>query len=253
MQKCSDSAKILTAQKNTDGEKRKMASHKQREETRENQIVLLYSEDLVQELKEEDTKQLCTKFQSGRVIPADFVEKFARLDDSEDYLGKETRVRFLLQQVCEGIREDSQVYDGFIRALAECGSRVRNVCEKMNKHLKEGVASIGYSLQEKDVPTLLDSITEHYKWKEIGIALSLPKRVIEECRKGSSDVLKLRNMLLAWISSDRADGVKPATVESLRVALAGSIVGLKQIAQNLETLEKPVTSAPAEKKPCMES
>ena len=230
-----------------------MASHKQREETRENQIVLQYSDDLVRVLKEEDTKQLCSKFQSGRVIPADSVEKFARLDDSEDHLGKETRVRYLLQQVCEGIREDSQVYDGFIRALAECGSRVRNVCEEMNKHLKEDVASIGYSLQEKDVPTLLDSITEHYKWEEIGIALGLPKRVIEECRKGSSDVLKLRNMLLAWISSDRADGVKPATVESLRVALAGSIVGLKQIAQNLETLEKPVASAPSEKKPCIES
>ena len=72
-------------------------------------------------------------------------------------------------------------------------------------------------------------------------------------QESSSDVLKLCNMLLAWLYSDRADGVKPATVESLRVALAGSIVGLKKIAQKLETLEKPVASAPAEKKPCMES
>ena len=56
-------------------------------------------------------------------------------------------------------------------------------------------------------------------------------------------------MLLAWINSDIADEVKPATVESLRVALAGNIVGLKRIAQNIE---KPVTSGPAGKKTCRE-
>ena len=245
-------AKALTAQKNTDSKKRKMASPKQREEKLVHQIMLQYSEDLVRILKEQDTTELCTKFLRYGVISVDFVEKFDSLDDSEDHLSKETRVRYLLQQVCEGIREDSQVYEGFIRALAECGSSGRNVCEEMNTHLKEDAASVqsnGYSLHEKDIPMLLASITEHYKWEEIGIALGLPKRVIEECRKGSSDVLKLNNVLLAWINSDIADEVKPATMESLRVALAGNIVGLNRIAQKIE---KPVTSAPAEKKTCGE-
>ena len=235
-----------------------MALPNQRGETPEHQIVLQYSEDLVRILKEEDMKQLCSTFLSCYgVIPAEFVEKFGLLDDSEDHLGKETRVRYLLQQVCEGIREDSQVYEGFIRALAECGSRARNVCEEMNTHLMEDAASVQtvassrYSLHEKDIPRLVEIITDHHKWEEIGVALNLPTSVIEDCRKGSSNVLKLRYVLLAWINSDGFDEVKPATVESLRVALAGNIVGLKRTAQNIETFEKPVT--PSKQKPCMES
>ena len=166
-----------------------MALPNQRGETREYQIVLQYSEDLVWILKEEDMKQLCTKFLSYRVISAEFVEKFGRLDDSEDHLGKETRVRYLLQQVCEGITEDTQGYEEFVRVLAECRSSGRNVCEEMNTHLMEDTASVQlvarsiYSLHEKDNPRLVEIITEHYKWEEIGMALGLPKRVIEECRR----------------------------------------------------------------------
>jgi len=55
--------------------------------------VRQYEEKLLISLKDEDAKKLCSKFQSYGVIPAVFVEKFNGLDDQEDHLPTDTRVR----------------------------------------------------------------------------------------------------------------------------------------------------------------
>ena len=79
-----------------------------------------------------------------------------------------------------------------------------------------------------------------YKWKEIGIALKLPKAVIEECGKSSSDIVRLYKLLYKWIVGDYFNSV-PTTLQSLRHVLAGRLVQRGDIASDLEDKFKTAT------------
>jgi len=75
-----------------------------------------------------------------------------------------------------------------------------------DKVSKWAAAVGGRSLTEQDVPKLLEVITYHYLWEEIGTALGLPKRLIEECRKARSDVLRLGSVFSEWMKSAGCEG-----------------------------------------------
>ena len=210
------------------------------------QFLQLNSKSLESPLKGEDLVKLCSKLVSHKVITGSTRDNFACLDPDKERLPPDTRVRYLLQQVCERVRENGQVYVRFFRALRNLGGTVRELCDTMGKE-KSGMeedkvsswaASVGgRSLNEKDIPSLLEIITENHLWEEIGRALGLPKRVIEECRKSSSNVLRLDSVLLEWMKSAGFDGVRPATVDSLRAVLSSKTVGLLSCANKLPGCE----------------
>ena len=145
----------------------------------------------------------------------------------------------MLQQVCGNYRQDGQVYDKFLRVLRELKLTVKEEGGVEENKVCKWAASVGERcLNQQDIPSLLEFITEYYLWEQIGMALGIPKRVIEECRKNSADVLRLRSVFLEWMKLAGCDGVKPATLDSLREVLSSKTVGLMCHARILTAGEK---------------
>ena len=191
-------------------------------------------ENLFEE-EEEDLVKLCYNY---GVISTEVKDKFASLDPDKKRLPPDVRARYLLKQVCDSGREDGQVYDKFLGVLKKLKLlKVEGGFEE-NK-VRNLAASVGErGLNEQDIPSLLEFITEYHLWEQIGTALGLPKRVIEECRKNSADVLRLRSVFLEWMKLAGFDGVKPATLDSLREVLSSKTVGLMCRAGMLAAGEK---------------
>ena len=136
-------------------------------------------------------------------------------------------------------------YDRLVSVLSIFGGGVRDVCEAMKRELDRGRGGVGsgswetgkQQISEKDVSCLTDMlISGSHLWDEIGIALNLLKYKREDCGKGGSNAARLSNILTAWVLGG-SDGARPATLDSLRAALASEIVGLGKLAVSLHRFE----------------
>ena len=210
--------------------------------------------------EEEDLLNLTSELLKYRVISKEIHNKYASLD--QDHLETDIKVRYLLQQVCERVRKENKVYDKLLRVLSKLGGGVKGVCEAMRKELERvegGEASSGaevgneMQLVEQDVPDLVEFLVSgsHF-WEEIGIALHLPKYKRSDCGEVKSSITRLSNILTTWILGDY-DGARPATLNSLRKALASETVGLGGIAQKLLTYKRSFDPLPVTKNPSIDT
>ena len=117
-------------------------------------------ERLESSLEDTDLVKFALKLLESKIISKDVKDKFVSLD--HDHLDPDRKVRYLLQQVCERVREDDKVYDRLVRVLRKLGGGVKDVCEAMRKELDRveagkasGGAEGGVCLAEKDVPYLV--------------------------------------------------------------------------------------------------
>ena len=181
-------------------------------------------------------------------------DKFVSLD--WDHLEQDRKVRYLLQQVCDRVREDDKVYDRLVRVLRGLGG-VKDVCEAMRKELDRpeggktsGGAEAGpnQNLYECDISHLTEMLVSgSYLWEEIGIALNLPKHKRVSCGKGGdSDVVRLSNILTAWILGGQ-DGTRPASLCTLTSALGSETVGLGMLANKLCKMEGSTECLPVKR------
>ena len=227
------------------------------------QVLLQYKAKLESSLEEiEDMLKITSELLKYRVISKEFHNKCASLDQDQDHLETEVKVRYILQQVCERVREDNKVYDKLLRVLRRLGGGVKGVCEAMRKELERvegGKASSGaevgseMQLVEQDIADLVKLLVYgSYRWEVIGVALYLPKHKLSDCGEGNDNVARLNNILTTWILGDY-DGARPATLNSLRKALASEIVGLGGIAQKLLTYERPLDPLPVTKNPSIDT
>ena len=188
-----------------------------------------YTESLESSLEDTDLVKFALKLLESKIISKNVKDKFVSLD--HDHLDPDRKVRYLLQQVCERVREDDKVYDRLVRVLSKLGGGVKDVCEAMRKELDRveggsGGAEGGVCLTEKDVPYLVKVLVSgSYNWNVIGIALGLPEYVRDECSCHRDNPSKLSHILTAWISGSY-DGARPATVDVLRKALSSELVML---------------------------
>ena len=175
--------------------------------------------------EEKDLVKLCCNF---GVISTEVKNKLEGLDPDKKRLPSKVRVRYLLQQVCDNCRQDDLVYDKFLRVLRELKLTVKEESGFEESKVCKWAASVGERcLNEQDIPNLLEFVTEYHLWEQIGTVLGLPKRTIEQCRITSSEnVLKLKRVFLEWMKLAGFDGVKPATLDSLREVLSSKTVGL---------------------------
>ena len=207
------------------------------------ELFLRYQEKLESLLEEADLLKLSFELLEDRVIYKDAQDRFASLD--QDHLRPVRRVRYLLQQVCQGIKDVEKVYDRLVKVLSRLGGGVKDVCEAMTNEL-EGVeggkprdGTRAVKLVEKDVPGLTKIlISGSHMWDAIGIALNLPEHKRDECGEGKKNANRLNNILTSWVGG--YDGASPATLDSLRTALASEIVGLGRLAGALHTFERPM-------------
>ena len=189
------------------------------------------------------------KLLQSKIVSKDVKDNFDCLDS--DHLESDIKVRYLLQQVCERVREDNKVYDRLVRVLSRLGGGVKDVCEAMRKELNKidggkasGGGEHGVCLTERDISGLVELlVTSKHKWEEISVALALPECVRFECRNLGSTPLKLTMVLREWISGSYKNA-KSATLENLREALSSEIVGLPNISLRLLTFAKSVDPLP---------
>ena len=196
----------------------------QQQGTELERFVYQYQQNL-EELFEE--KDLVKMFCNFRVVSTQVKNKLEGLDSDKKRLPTKVRVRYLLQQVCDNCRQDGQVYDKFLRVLRELKLTVKEEGGVEENKVCNWAASVGKRcLYEQDIPSLLEFITEYHLWEEIGIGLGLPQSVIEQCRVHSRYVLRLSSVFLEWMKLAGCDGIKPATLDSLREVLSSKTVGL---------------------------
>ncbi len=87
-----------------------------------------------------------------------------------------------------------------------------------------------YILKDNDVVHLVKCLTLiSDMWEKLGLALDLPKHVIEECRC-HRNILSFHGILMKWV---KGHGLQPASLGRLVEALAGPIIGHGQLASNL--------------------
>ena len=206
-------------------------------------------------LGDTDLVKFALKLLESKIISKDVKDKFVSLD--HDHLDQDRKVRYLLQQVCERVREDDKVYDRLVRVPSRLGGGVKDVCEAMRKELDRpeggkasGGAEAGHdqNLYESDISHLTEMLVSgSYLWEEIGIALNLPKHKRISCGKGcDSDVVRLNNILTAWILGG-PDGTRPTTLCTLRSALGSGIVGLGKLAIELYKMEGSMECIPVKR------
>ena len=202
-------------------------------------------ERLESSLEDTDLVKFSLKLLQSKIISKVVKDNFDCLDSN--HLESDIKVRYLLQQVCERVREDEKVYDRLIRVLSRLGGGVKYMCEAMRKELNRidgGKASDGAEgsvcLTDRDISGLVELlVTDRHKWEEISVALALPECVRFECRNLGSNPLKLTMVLREWISGSYKNA-KSATLENLREALSSEIVGLHNTSLRLLTFEKSV-------------
>ena len=204
-------------------------------------VLLYHREDLEFSLEEIDLVKLSVKLCQSCTISQEVKDNFDSLDVDSD-----RRVRYLLHHMYEKVRNDRKFYDRLVRVLSRFGGGVRDVCEAMKRELDRDRGGVGsgsweagrQQILEKDVSCLTDMlISGSYLWDEIGIALSLPKYKREDCGKGGSNAARLRYILTAWVLGGSDGEARPATLDSLRAALASEIVGLGKLAVSLHRFE----------------
>ena len=179
----------------------------------------------------EFSRELC---KSG-VIEKRVTETLARMD--KESLNEELPVRYLVQQVCEGVKRDGTVFGRFVGALDRlCGSKklVCRLSKELGKLNEDGMVEADCGevyLSEHDIPMLLDSLNDTSdKWEHIGIALHLRQVRINEFRsRRDSCTISLNNIFCEWMSS-----TENTTLKILVQALATSLVGRSVSANKLE-------------------
>ena len=105
---------------------------------------------------------------------------FTTLDDSVRH---ELRLRYLLQQISDGVERDFKVFQCFLQILTKHGGRMKEVAKHLGEEwrvsegggaecLVDSSQREGDDLLEEDVEHLMEILAEEtHKWEELGIAL----------------------------------------------------------------------------------
>ena len=213
--------------------------------------LLQHRADLESCLEGTDLLKLSKELTKYRVMSKEFHVKFSSLDN--EHLEIDVKVRYLLQQVCEGVRKDGKAYEKLVGVLSRLGGVVRGVCEAMRKELDkaegeqasdEAVTASDTCLTDKDIPQVVELVVSgSHKWEEIGIALGLPTNVREECRNAGNNVLKLTKVLTEWIVGSYK-GARKAILTNLKIGLASEIVQLPVLGEKLDGFHSMVKVLP---------
>ena len=203
---------------------------------------------LISSLLEVDLVQVSKRLFANNIIFESTKNIFISLD--YEYLDPKLCIRYLLQNVFESVKDvrvwetnkyDVSKWNRFVQVLINLGGKAKRVGMKLEAgtllEVQDGQNDMTKHnlplLKEKDVNKLMEVLYKYaYEWEVICIALNLPRYVMEECRKGSTDVIKLNDVLYKWIVGQHPD-TKPATFLNLKWVLGGPIVGCGKAVSDL--------------------
>ncbi len=185
-----------------------------------------YSSSSLQSLEKvlestENLPELLLELSRKRILDKVGKERLGLLDQS---LKHDILIRFVILMVNERAQNDGKVCDKkcqFVKRYGYCPVEPTGNCHDQ------------VLLGENDIQHLTEYLTPgSFKWEEIGIAVGLPKHIREDCGKGSSNVIRMTNVLTAWIMGGHTS--HPASPKSLTDSLLSSTVQLAQLAHSLK-------------------
>ena len=97
---------------------------------REKELFALNSleDKLVTALKKKDSRALCERLFEKCVIDKEVQDKFSSLDHV--HLKEELKVRYLVQHICDAVKDKKQVYCSFVDVLTEVDEGVVSELDK---------------------------------------------------------------------------------------------------------------------------
>ena len=192
-------------------------------------------DEIVSALQGIKTVDLSNKLVDGAVFEGILKDKVSSLD----IVGLDCRVcvRYLIRLVYESIQSNDVAWHRFIEVLDTFGCDVEQIGKLLKREIAKHRKRLFMSNQrefDNFLTKLMKTIAPcSYKWEEISIALGLPRNVREECRSGSSNAIRLYNVLYNWIVGCREHAV-PVLLSNLKGALTGPLVESGSIAAKLE-------------------
>ena len=230
----------------------------------ENQSLALRGceEKIIAAMKKKNVKSLCQDLYVRSLISKEIMDKFTSLD--HDSLPLELMVRYLLQHVYDAVK-DNKLFYSFLNILSEVDA---SVAGELNREVhryelaemeasqsdvsigaKRSRASISdYKLCEQDVSLLTKFLAEcSHRWEELGITLDVLPHQIEECRKGTSNQIRLYKIISQWISN-----MENPTISILKNALSCTLVAMHSKACQIEEHFLIEIKAVTSKKHCLE-
>ena len=219
------------------------------------QLFQCHEKQLVTALSRTDLLKLSNDLLRKKVISKDLNKKFASLD--HDRLESSLRARYLFHHMIQCGDTD---YRNLIEALSSTGGHVKQLVQILKREiarlLDPAITASGGGntcLEEHNIPALLECIIESsHKWNQLGIALRLPRHVLEECRDGSDNAMRLDRVLTHWVTGSYKKA-REATLMNLKEALASRLVGEGRIAQDLVDKYKETTKSSTCPLECVEA
>ena len=210
-------------------------------------LLLDCKEDLVSALQSTDLKKFSEELLECCVLSKEIGDMFASLD--YDRLDSRLGIRYLLQCICEEVKHDGMVVKRFVDVLGRLGGSVAQVYEILCKKLEESTLDKGSGSQaegkntlesdslllDDDISILTDLLVKvGYAWEKIGIAVNLPKHIIEQCKRSHDDnTLAVNYVLRAWITGGFRGAIS-ATWGNLKSKLGSQTIGEGRVAQEIE-------------------
>ena len=208
---------------------------------KEHKILQDNKEVLESQVSSIDVVQFSAELCRSGVISEEVKDIFTALDDTVD---PKLKLRYLLLQICEGVKCDVTVFHRFLQIMAGHGGRTKEVAKHLGEEWRvseRGVESQadssqreGDDLLEEDVAHLMEILAGvTHKWNELGIALGMPTAVLEDCRGGGSNTVRLHSLLCNWVKG-KFKNAQVATLKKLEQKLASPLVGVADVAQSLD-------------------
>ena len=198
--------------------------------------VKKYEEEIVAMLQG-DLQKLSQKLYEHKVVSSGFLERFATLD--HENLHRQLQVRYLLHDIYESLRS-YDVYDSFLNTIWEFDRQMyHTLCnligepETVSDNVNRS-SLCEYFFSDNDFSLLTECLIEcSDKWEEIAISIGLSKFLIEECRSGRTNSLKLANVIRKWFDGVRGS-LKCPSLSALKDVLESKLVGVPKVARNLK-------------------
>ncbi len=189
-------------------------------------------EEMIDVLSNTDLQSLSKDLVENVVITRQLHEVF----DSLDHTGvkSRTRARYLVSLVMNCLKYGHGNVHDFCRVLS---NNKAGPCVSLARKIKQQICNSNSSdtiLSEDDVEFLLEFLVKcSYLWEELGTMLKLPKHAIEECRLELKNKLKLKQVLVEWLSGAYQNS-KESTLENLKAALESKTVAQNTLASSIE-------------------
>ena len=212
-------------------------------------VLIENEERLIEILKttnSDDLLEFCKDLRRYKILTEITTKRMASLDYGN--LDNKLIIRYLLQLVCEGVKDSHKLCDKFLKVLrssdlvSERGkSSAKSLTDELNR-LRDGEEQ-DPGLSAEDLAIIMDILNEYaYQWENIGISLGLPPNVLKNI---DEDKRNVKSKLYAVLTN--------SSETKIHLALNSTLVGLPKVASDIDRKLKNAKHVCPAKVPLLEA